>query len=91
MLFAIGIRNRYWSRTCKIVDLILYAHRYRKIVSNIRYALTNHAENIDNFRVVVISSEIAYKVGASIRRTGQPPAGVANLFGRTCQNVKNKV
>ena len=34
MLFAIVIRNRYRSRTRKIVNLIFYAHRYRKVISN---------------------------------------------------------
>ena len=50
MLFAIVIRNRYWSRTRKIVNLIFYAHRYRKVVSNIRYELTNHAEKYRRFQ-----------------------------------------
>ena len=46
MLFAIVIRNRYRSRTRKFVNLIFYAHRYRKVISNIRYALTNQAEKL---------------------------------------------
>ena len=46
MLFAIVIRNRYRLRRLlvKIVNLIFYAHRFREVISNIRYASTNHAE-----------------------------------------------
>ena len=50
MLFAIVIRNRYWSRTRKIVNLIFNAHRYRKVISNNRYASTIHEEKYRRFQ-----------------------------------------
>ena len=50
MRFAIVIRNRYWSRTRKIVNLIFYAYRYRKVILNIRHGLTNHAEKYRRFK-----------------------------------------
>ena len=58
MLFVIVIRNRYWSRTRKIVNLVFYAHRYREVVSKIRYELTNHAEKyrrLQSCRYLVLS------------------------------------
>ena len=58
MLFAIVIRNHYWSHISKIVNLLFYAHRYRKVISNIRNALTIHAEKyrrLQSCRYVVLS------------------------------------
>ena len=58
MLFVIVIRNRYRSHTRKIVNLVFYAHRYRKVVSKIRYELTNHAEKyrrLQSCRYLVLS------------------------------------
>ena len=57
-LFVIVIRNRYWSRTRKIVNLVFYAHRYRKVVSKTGYELTNHAEKyrrLQSCRCLVLS------------------------------------
>ena len=58
MPFTIVIRNRYWSCTRKTVNVIFYAHRYRKVTSNIRHALTNHAEKyrrLESCRYLVLS------------------------------------
>ena len=46
MLFAIVIRSRCWLRTRKIVNLIFCAHRYPKVVSNIRLRVNESCRKI---------------------------------------------